>query len=364
MPRKKQAPKKVITTTEEVIEEPEIQEPIPVLDPGELELTEIAQSLGEDGLKIQVSVLKNGGWGYVADLDKKDLDLAQIQRRFARHIPPDGAEFKLDIKKDGVLRLQKRLLIFPPDGVAPIGGGPTYGGMEHVMERILDRLERIETRPQSNIGEFAQLYQTVKENAAPPPDPLANMSGMLGLMQTMMSFVKESAGVSAEKPWWQEVITHPAVAPVLAPAITGLLSGFLQKPNGQPQIPVQPEAPAVIQEDPLKAQIKGILGYLKTQVTVGPDAFVDMILGNQHDPNAQHLIRLICTESFEYFTQIDAEIGQPPYDIFFRAIYDGIRSDLQGPNSMATDPGGPHGNKGNPATHAKPNGQSKQGRQI
>jgi hypothetical protein len=337
-------PKKKTTTIEEEIESiPEHR--VEVLEPGEVELEEYIRSLGDGQIRVRIHEQTAGRWVFRGDVAKEEADEAKLQT-----LIPAGGVFKLDVFFNGELRHSRVVNIGPALGQAPMIAGQSGGFSQEIglmFKALTDRLDLL-ARPQatSNVTELAQAVAAVRETASAPVDPMASMAGMFGLMTKMMEFVKNGGSAEpVERPWWQEILAHPAVAPVLVPAVQGLLGGFMQQQNGNAQPPVAP--PRQVEENPMQAQLRGILQYLKTQLAVGPDAFLDMVEGHPNDPSVQSLLRVVSTESFEFFTSLDPEIGQPPYVQFFRPLYDGLRSYVQGQNPMATDTGGGNGNTSN-----------------
>lgn len=154
----------------------------------------------------------------------------------------------------------------------------------------------------------------------------------------------------------------PAVAPHLMAGLAGRGGGGgngMADDTGKAALPEGPKvngsggAAAVLPEE--ESMLKFAIAYLKRKCELGsnPAFYVEYVLDNAEMPDVQALVRKIRTESFESFVSVDPEIAKEPYAKFFRALYDGLRSEFEQGNYVDLDSSGPGGNAGDSSGHAK-----------
>jgi hypothetical protein len=101
--------------------------------------------------------------------------------------------------------------------------------------------------------------------------------------------------------------------------------------------------------------LKQAFAFLKRKCLAGsdPGLYIDIIVDNRDEPTYQKLIHAVLTREFSEFAALDPEIERPPFNEFFRFIYDGLRSVIKGENQMANDTGGKSGDAGNTDANGK-----------
>lgn len=134
----------------------------------------------------------------------------------------------------------------------------------------------------------------------------------------------------------------PSVAQVI-PSITG-------KPSNAPapsvgKIMDQLQNPGAEADKILYDGIQKLKGMCMTGVPV--DMIVDWCLANASDTQYQNFIRAAFTREFESFVAIDSEIGKSPYDVWFKSLYDSLRSAFTESNTVEDDQPGGVGDAGN-----------------
>jgi len=106
----------------------------------------------------------------------------------------------------------------------------------------------------------------------------------------------------------------------------------------------------------LQLKLKAGIAFLKRKCLNNgdPGLYVDFIVGNQDEPEFQHLIHAAVTKEFSAFVQIDPEIGKEPFEAFFKSIYDGVRQVVSESNTVAVAEAG----KGGDGADVRSNGGS------
>lgn len=82
------------------------------------------------------------------------------------------------------------------------------------------------------------------------------------------------------------------------------------------------------------------------------DLIIDWVIANAANAEYQNFIRSAFTREFESFVAIDSEIGKPPFDVWFKSLYDGLRSAFNEANEVDDDRNGGNGDPRDVTNHA------------
>ena len=102
------------------------------------------------------------------------------------------------------------------------------------------------------------------------------------------------------------------------------------------------------------ALLKQGIAFLKQQFLMGVDAesALTFIVANAGNPQYSPLIRALLSMQWEELEALDNDLkdGQS-FHVQFRTLFDGLRYEFSGQNSMEDDPGGNPGNDADPGNH-------------
>ena len=111
----------------------------------------------------------------------------------------------------------------------------------------------------------------------------------------------------------------------------------------------------------LQAQLRMAIAFLKKKCLAGshPQLYIEVVADNyEDDPTYQELIRRVASQDFSEFAAIDPEIGKPPFQPWFKFIFDGLRSRFKPENPVEPSSAGEGGN----TSDSPGNGASRQKR--
>ena len=209
----------------------------------------------------------------------------------------------------------------------------------------------------------------LKEQSPAPTGPsitdlttaLANLDALRGKQESGMdlfikafTLAKEMQGESGGAGDWKgELIRMGRDAiPAITSVVQARVNGQEQQPQrtvpGQEQQPMQID-PATMTEEQKKGMLKQAIAFLKPQCIQGlpPESVLDFITANSGNPQYQTLIMAVLGYTFENILEIDHEIKSEPFHVFFRTVYDGLRSEFGGDDTVGDDPGRDTGNTPN-----------------
>lgn len=178
---------------------------------------------------------------------------------------------------------------------------------------------------------------------------LANLDALRGKQESAMDmFLKGvelaktmiEAGGGGGGDWKTELLRMGREA---IPGITSVVQSRLQTPPANPKPPEQVTMinPDTLTDDQQKAMLQQAITFLKGQFIAGldPESALNFIIANSGNPQYQTIIKAVLKFSFEDITKLDAEIEQQPFNDCFRVIYDGLRSEFGGEDSVEDDSG-------------------------
>ena len=205
-----------------------------------------------------------------------------------------------------------------------------------------------------------------KDTPAPAAGPsiaelttaLTNLDALRGKQETgidlfMKAFemARTVQGDGASGDWKSELLRMgrdaiPAITSVVQARVNG--TDPTKPPINGNQEPPMPIDPATMTEEQKKAMLKNAIAFLKPQCIQGlpPESALDFITANSGNPQYQTLIMSVLGYTFEDILEIDHEIKSEPFHLFFRTLYDGLRSEFGGDDPVGDDPGRDSGNTG------------------
>lgn len=210
------------------------------------------------------------------------------------------------------------------------------------------------------------LALVMKEQAPAAPGPsitdlttaLANLDALRGKQESGMdlfvkafTLAKEMQGDSGTTDWKSELLRMGRDA---IPAITSVVQARVNG-NGAEPVKINPAEPVAIDpskmtDDQKKTMLKQAIAFLKPQCIQGlpPESALDFITANSGNPQYQTLIMAVLGYTFEDILEIDHELKSEPFHLFFRTLYDGLRSEFGGDDSVGDDTGRDVGNDDHP----------------
>jgi hypothetical protein len=189
------------------------------------------------------------------------------------------------------------------------------------------------------------------------PDPMN-----LELMAKMFALFKDMSGDGGALDWKSELLKMgrdaiPAITSVVQSRVNGNGNGQPHTPtsiDGEQPVPVQID-PATMTDEQKKGLLKQAITFLKPQCIQGlpPESVLDFIVANSGNPQYQVMITAVLGYSFEQILEIDHELQSEPFHVFFRTIYDGLRSEFGGDDPVGDDPGRDLGDSNHPGNDGK-----------
>jgi len=264
-----------------------------------------------------------------------------------------SGEYSISILEDGEVKHVMPLGIAEKVmGAVATSGDPSLRVLLDQMARLIDRLANPPQREREPVNDLA--------------DALVKMHGMVQQPQstqltpaTIMEWIqlgKELAG----SPGGGGDDLWSVLKEIGAPIIQGVMAAR----NGQQVNPQQIAAPQQQSEGQMRAMLEaklklGIM-FLKKKALAGsdPELYVDLIVDNRESEDYATLIHTILNGVFSAFIQIDPVINREPFEQFFRAVYDGVRSVFTQKDSVEAAVTGPKGNNGN-ISHNGSNGAKR-----
>jgi hypothetical protein len=241
-----------------------------------------------------------------------------------------------------------------PTGTGSGASGPAFApGDSHAqfLEKMLMALvSNMATHNQSSQGPTITDLTTA----------LANLDGLRGKQESGLDMFKQGmdmaktmmdvAGGGGGGDWKSELLKMGREA---VPAITSIVQNRMTQPNGTPTVqPVQEQTmidPEQMTDEQKKLLLKQTITYLKGQFISGlpPESALDFIIANSGNPQYQTVIRAVLAFSFEDIVKLDAELQSEPFNVCFRTVYDGLRSNFGSADSMDDDTGRDSGDDAN-----------------
>lgn len=299
------------------------------------------------GGEVQVKIYKQlpGGvesYWYTAAPDQVDEE--RIRAANGGH----GGQFVLKIMSGGEFRKAIPMSLSDAPGSAGITPGAA-GGNDAVLQMMLSRMTTLET-----------LLLSKNNNGGGEREPMSEMVMALKHMHemtanqqpkempvdTLMKCIELGKQLGAQpSDDWKTILLEVLreVAPVAAPLLIGMTRAPGANGTERPSLPeASPEAQQVEKQKQLEANLKAGIVYLKKKCMIGadPGLYIDFISDNVDIEEYAQLVSIATTQDFSVFASVDSELEGPPYNAFFRAIYDGLRSNFIKPDTVAGNTGG------------------------
>jgi hypothetical protein len=187
---------------------------------------------------------------------------------------------------------------------------------------------------------------------------LANLDGLRGKQESGMdlvlkgvelakSLMSDSGGGSAD--WKTELLKMGRDA---IPAITSVVQSRVTQ-SGQPLQPEQVQGteqptmfnPQTMTEDQKKTMLYQAVQFLKQQFIAGfpPESALDFLIANRGNPQYQMIITAVLGYTFEQIVELDHDLQSESFNVPFRTLYDGLRSEFGPEDSVEDDTGGSDG---------------------
>lgn len=329
-------------TKRTIIEEEMPQhDPAPVLeDDPDTETLEYALRQFDDrnGLELKYYLAQPGGSAFIGAFPDIVTE-SQLQEWY-----PQGGKFEIRIYIHGEFQDRKFRLIAPRPGGIVNGNG--HSGSDPLLRELLMEVRTMRQAPQSSVGELAQALKALHEIQPA-------QSNNLGFLEAIKLGIQLSGGKVPD----DDDSFGGVVKSVLKESGPAIIQGLMAArapgpPPGSNPVQLQAAPP----ENAMNVLLKSGINFLKKKAMAGadPELYIAFALDNCEDERFAPILHAILTQEFSVFASIDAEIGQPPYEPFFRTLYDGIRSELIKTNPVATSPDGEAGNVRHLTDNAQP----------
>lgn len=255
-----------------------------------------------------------------------------------------GGKFVLRFLVDGELRSTQQLLIADDPSAASVLSG--NGTSDPTLQLLLQKITALEIQlanrqnpEREPINNLADAMLKLQQLQAPKQD--TSLDTILKCIE-----IGKSLGGGGGSDWGsiiKDVVKE--IGPTIAPLIMSAANGGVQRPG----LPAGTNGgdSAMVEEQMLKQGI----AFLKKKCMMrsDPGLYVDMVIDNAEEFPYSRLVHIATTQEFSAFTNLDPELGQEPYQTFFKTIYDGLRSNFGRTNSVDVDSGRTDGNENNPS---------------
>lgn len=173
----------------------------------------------------------------------------------------------------------------------------------------------------TSVSELAQVLQLGREMS----NPASQLGEIINVFKQGLE-IGASGGVP-EKPMWMTVVEEigKVLPAIVKPAV---------KPSDIPAASAAEQIPVQAGEDMSKVLLRQGIAYLKGRAERGtdPGLWVDVIVQNLDEPQWKPFVALL-EKPYEEIASIDPDLSRPPYQQFFRAIYDGVKQALSETNN-------------------------------
>jgi hypothetical protein len=211
--------------------------------------------------------------------------------------------------------LEKLLLAFVMKEQAPVAAGPSLTELTVAMKNLDDM--RGKSDPMG-FETFFKFFTMAKELVGDNNGPGDWKSELLKMGRDAIPAITS--------------VVQSRVAGTPQPSVTTTVQ----------EQPMQTIDPATMTDEQKKTLLKQVIAYLKPQCIQGlpPESALDFISANSGNPQYQTLIMAVLGYTFDNILEIDHELKSEPFHLFFRTIYDGLRSEFGGDDTVGDDPGG------------------------
>lgn len=305
-------------------------------DPAEDTYQSYVSQNGQDGVVVKVYRQTEKGKLYCFMGAPNEINDESVRLYHARQVwGREEGMYYLKVLVHGEFRSEFPLPIAPQ--VATPGASPGGdGGADQTIVRMLmeqnARLEALLLRG-GNQQEREPLSATVEALSK-----LDQMRGQKELpIDSLMKAIELGKSIAGGNP--VEGSEWVGLLREAMPAINGLIGSVMQRNNGgnQPQQIAGGQQVGVTNEAMLQAQLKAAIAFLKKKCLAGshPQLYIEVVADNyEDDATYQELVRRVSTQDFPEFAAIDADIAKPPFEPFFRFIFDGLRSRFKPENPV------------------------------
>lgn len=321
-------------------------------DPAESALKEILREHGNREVQIKVyRVLEGGKQAYCHTLASHK----EATEEHVRALGYGDGEYLLKIIIAGEYRTSvpmvlaaKAAPIAQPNGAASGDSAliqfmkETAARQERMIEALITRGATAEREPITQIVSAVAQMQALNK---PPELPVETLMKAIEIGRSL-------AGGGGEDESFMSTVKE--VMKAAAPGFAQALMAGRGVPSEAPRQIAQPSPKGEIVSDNDEKQLKVGIAFLKKKCLAGsnPNLYLALIAdGYEDNPLFQALIHRVVTADFASFVSIDPEIGGEPFEPFFRAIYDGLRSAFKTPDPMEANTGGEGRNNGNTPRH-------------
>lgn len=338
-------PRKIrrITETEIPTDSDEREHIRAAIDPAELTAQEFLSRYGSDSgavAKVYHETQKGKRYCFqdpLQSITDERIRLYHAAQPWAR----DEGLYWIKVVVNGEPRGEYPMHIAPQIGTpgteAGANGSSADGGTQYGVMRLLDKLEekieRMQNAPREPMSEMVDAMYKLDQMRGTKEVPLDTLLKAVEIGKSIAG-----AGNVSETGQWLEL------AKEAMPAVQGLLSALMTN-RGVPPVQ-QLQGGQMPTEADLVQQLKIAIAFLKKKCLAGshPGLYIELVADNYDEPTYQELVRRVFAQDFSEFASIDPEIAKPPFDAFFRFLYDGLRSRFKPDDPMADVSDGESGN--------------------
>ncbi len=303
---------------------------------------------GELSIKVY-KVLPGGGDQYWYTADSSEIDEEKI-RNVNLGV---GGKFHVKIFVGDELVKVHPISIADAPGVGSGSAGVPAAGTDPVLLLILQRMQALEAaavrqapaEPFDRMADAMVKLNSIRGDSAPKEMPIDTLLKCIELGKTL------GGGGTSDDSWLgvvKEIFKEigPALAPLAMAAMrsaqpaTAIAAGSASVPGATD---MQQE------EEKIAAQLREGIVFLKKKCMQGadPEVYLSLILDSAGEEEFAKLIHIATSQDFAVFARLDPDIEKPAYIKFFKQIYDGIRSEFSGDDSVVPDSGGAGGDASN-----------------
>lgn len=306
-------------------------------DPAEDTYQSYVSQNGQDGVVVKVYRQTEKGKLYCFMGAPNEINDESVRLYHARQVwGREEGMYYLKVLVHGEFRSEFPLPIAPQvatPGAAP--GGGDGGADQTIVRMLMEQNARLEAL-------LMRGGQQEREPLSSTVDALYKLDQMRGqkelpidsLMKAIELGKSIAGGNPVEGSEWMGLLREAM------PAINGLIGSVMQRNNGvgqAQQIAAGGQQVGAPNEAMLQAQLRAAIAFLKKKCLAGshPQLYIEVVADNyEDDATYQELVRRVSTQDFPEFAAIDPEIAKPPFEPFFKFIFDGLRSRFKPENPM------------------------------
>jgi hypothetical protein len=333
--------KKVVKRTTEEFEEPDealpFGDPVPI-DSDDDSIKHVVQRLGGDDVQVEIHKIVPHGFSYCWTAPG-DFSYEQLRDNYG------GGRFRCRVYKNGELRQTVVISIENPISAVPVvGHQATEGAQVRMFEQQLGFMkELVLKQDKTPVLEMVQAIMALRgESQAPAMNP----ADLMNMFLKGLEFARENIGASVKEPedWKTKAFE---ILGQIAPAFMG--------PGPQRQALPETTEGGNPGMDKNGLMLRAALAYLKKKALAGsdPELYIALVADNSDEPQYQVLLRWILSASWADVVAVDSELGGPPFESFFKTIYDGLRQGFEATHPVVSHTSGGGGNGADVGGHAE-----------